>query len=235
MKKIIALIFVSMLISCAAAPIIPQQQKYVKASFTIGEVNQKTVGEPMVEQIDAIVAISDGFRAMTEYQIPAKGILKEPAIHANTLFKVIAQKPNGDLILQSDSMGKQVFLGTESDALDLCILATPSGEPYGDTNCLGTSGITWRPKPQNFLKSEKIYTYLEGSFKQELVYNGKSKDMLKLQYREYKDDFARAAFYQDLIYDLTESTEIGFRGMLIEVVEATNSYIKFIVKKPMTL
>jgi hypothetical protein len=71
----------------------------------------------------------------------------------------------------------------------------------------------------------------KGSYKQELIYNGKTKDTIRLSYREYVDDMARPAFYQDLTYDLAESREIAFRDIRIEVLEATNSGIKFFVKK----
>jgi hypothetical protein len=41
---------------------------------------------------------------------------------------------------------------------------------------------------------------------------------------------ARPAFYQDLNYDLSESKIIGFRDIRIEVIEGTNTDIKFMVK-----
>jgi len=63
------------------------------------------------------------------------------------------------------------------------------------------------------------------SFRQEFIYNGKTKDTLKISYREFKDDMARPAFYQDLSYDLSESRIIGFRDIRIEVIEATNTDI----------
>lgn len=69
-----------------------------------------------------------------------------------------------------------------------------------------------------------------GSFKQELIYNGKSKDTLRVSYREYVDDLARPSYFQDLTYDLSESKEIAFRDIKMEVLEATNTNIKFIIK-----
>src|SRR3990170_4206250 len=64
----------------------------------------------------------------------------------------------------------------------------------------------------------------------ELVYNGKSKETIKISYREYRDDFTRPALYQDLSHDLSESREIAFRDMRIDVLDATNTSIKFRVK-----
>jgi hypothetical protein len=64
-------------------------------------------------------------------------------------------------------------------------------------------------------------------FKQEFIYNGRVGNALKFIYREYADDLARSAFTQDLQYDLTESKTIGFRGLRIEVISATNTIIEY--------
>lgn len=64
-------------------------------------------------------------------------------------------------------------------------------------------------------------------FKQEFIYNGRVGNALKFIYREYIDDIARPAFTQDLQYDLSESKIIGFRGLRIEVITATNTNIEY--------
>jgi hypothetical protein len=64
-------------------------------------------------------------------------------------------------------------------------------------------------------------------FKQEFIYNGRVGNALKFIYREYIDDLARPAFTQDLQYDLSESKTIGFRGLRIEVITATNTNIEY--------
>jgi hypothetical protein len=106
-------------------------------------------------------------------------------------------------------------------------------EAYGYSRSTGSVYLhTWNPKPDRFLKKEDR-VYLKGSFKQELIYNGKSQNTIKLSYREFKDNFARPAFSKELTYDLSEGMIIEFRGMKIEVLEATNSGIKFIMRSPM--
>ncbi len=63
--------------------------------------------------------------------------------------------------------------------------------------------------------------------KQEFIYNGKVGNAIKFTYREFVDDLARPAFTQDLQYDLTESKVIGFRGLRIEILSATNTKIQY--------
>ncbi len=62
---------------------------------------------------------------------------------------------------------------------------------------------------------------------QEFIYNGKVNNAIKFTYREYVNDLARPAFTQDLQYDLNESNIIGFRGLRIEIILATNTKIKY--------
>lgn len=64
-------------------------------------------------------------------------------------------------------------------------------------------------------------------FKQEFVFNGKANNVLKFMYREYVNDMARPAFTQELQYDLTEGNTIGFKGLRIEVIDASNTSITY--------
>lgn len=63
----------------------------------------------------------------------------------------------------------------------------------------------------------------------ELVYSGRTGDSIRIAYREYSpQDLARTAFFQELTYSVSEPV-IRFRDLEIEVSEATNSSIKFVV------
>jgi hypothetical protein len=69
----------------------------------------------------------------------------------------------------------------------------------------------------------------DDSFKEELIYTGRSGNTAHVSYREYKKEFARPAFYQELRYDLEKSDIIVFRNYRIKVLDANNEFIKFIV------
>jgi hypothetical protein len=69
---------------------------------------------------------------------------------------------------------------------------------------------------------------MEG-FKAELIYNGISKNTIKITYREYMNELARPAFYQELNYDLDKSNLIQFKTLKIKVLHADNSLIRFII------
>ena len=71
----------------------------------------------------------------------------------------------------------------------------------------------------------------EPSFRQELIYNGKTGATLRFLYREFSQDMIRPAFSQELTYDLDEGSEIGFRAVRIEVMDATNILLTYRVDK----
>jgi hypothetical protein len=70
----------------------------------------------------------------------------------------------------------------------------------------------------------------EGMFIGELIYTGLMGSIIRMTYKEYIEDIARPAFFQDLTYELTESKIIMFKTLRIKVLEATNSFLIFIVE-----
>lgn len=64
-------------------------------------------------------------------------------------------------------------------------------------------------------------------FQQTLIYSGGSQGKIKIGYREFKEDYARPAFSNDLEFDITSSKVIGYKKSRIEVIEADNTHIKY--------
>jgi hypothetical protein len=88
----------------------------------------------------------------------------------------------------------------------------------------------------NIAKYEIIPTkseYNQDSFKYIALYQGKRGNSIKISFREFKDDMARPSFTQDIDYELNKdgSTIIGFKGLRIEVIKATNIDITYKVVK----
>lgn len=74
-------------------------------------------------------------------------------------------------------------------------------------------------------------TYTEDSFKYQALYQGRIDNKIKISFREFKDDMARPAFTQDIDYELNKSGEtiIGFKGLRIKILKATNMDITYSV------
>lgn len=65
------------------------------------------------------------------------------------------------------------------------------------------------------------------SFQQTLIYSGKIGQKIRLGYREFSANVARPAFSNDVEYDLSESSVVGYKGARIEVIEATNDHVTY--------
>ena len=232
-KLKIAIYLISCILVMGCATTTTRIMPEFKSSDTllIGNLQQKTLGEPMIVKMN--LYFYPGFIAETDYTPPNYLGFQLPTINRDSQWFCPRKLENGNYRCKP-TVGWGVIrgLGAPMDSTGYNLVISPGG------NFIGYVVDPWDTATP-YAEQLKIFAMTEiaqlGSFKQELIYNGKSKDTLKITYREFKDDFARSAFTQDLTYDMTESNEIGFRGMVIEVVEATNSFIKFIVKKPMTM
>jgi len=78
-------------------------------------------------------------------------------------------------------------------------------------------------------KNEIVFN--SDSFRRTLIYSGRVGNKLKISYREFSNNLARAAFNTDVEYDMNESTIIGYAGARLEVISATNTEIKYSVIK----
>jgi len=70
----------------------------------------------------------------------------------------------------------------------------------------------------------------EDSFKQEMIYEGRSGSTVHFTFKEYnKEDFSIPAASWDLEHDLDKSDVFKFRNYRIRILEAEDEYIKFLV------
>ena len=188
-------------------------------NYNIGVEQRKTVGEPMLAKESLIYY--PGFILKDNLQPPSTIIGSSMMIPKGAKWECKWQDENTNMLCHNP-----IYAYPYSSIIYLVV-----------DNAYILKGYWNGGSVTNFIESkyniEPIDVTQAGSFRQELIYNGKSQNVIKVSYREFKDDFARPAFQQDLLYDLSESKEIGFRGTIIEVLEATNTYIKFIVKNPL--
>jgi len=80
-------------------------------------------------------------------------------------------------------------------------------------------------------KKQNWTTADANSFQQTLLYNGKVGSKVNIGYREFSGDMARPAFNNAVEYDLNDSSEIGYKGALLDIIEANNRMIKYKVLK----
>ena len=81
-------------------------------------------------------------------------------------------------------------------------------------------------KPANY-SFESRQELSENTFQQTLVYNGGTGNTVKIGSREFKDDMARAAFSNDIEYDISKSKIIAYKHAKIEIIEADNTHMRY--------
>jgi hypothetical protein len=88
-------------------------------------------------------------------------------------------------------------------------------------------------KPAKYIINSMPPSLKEDSFKYEALYQGRIDNKIKISFREFKNDIARPAFTQDIEYQLDENgkANVGFKGLRIEILKATNYDIEYKVVK----
>lgn len=99
---------------------------------------------------------------------------------------------------------------------------------FGTCNAL-TCGIPiYQPKEGEIQVEPADYVDItQPNLQQELIYNGKVGNSVKFLYRELSQNLMREAFSQDIQYDLSEGNEIGFKGVRLTIIKATNRKITY--------
>jgi len=76
--------------------------------------------------------------------------------------------------------------------------------------------------------SETVRYVIEArSLQKTIEYSGKSGSTLKFIYSEFEDNMARDAFTREFQVDLNEGNIGAYKGSVFEIIEATNSSIKY--------
>lgn len=186
-------------------------------NYNIGETYKVSVGSTMVK-IENLY-LRPAFTPLFDYQPPGAGIggiRSLGLLKAGQIWKAIAIMQDEDGYLLSNQ--------THDSVLGIHI------------NLDGTVGHGWMflnggsvLQSYSWIKEplfKKLSGFAEqGSFVAELIFTGLASNTVRIAYREYLDGMARPAFYQELTYDLSESKNIMFRSLKIQILEANNSYI----------
>ena len=80
---------------------------------------------------------------------------------------------------------------------------------------------------ENDVQVGEAFIYTPNSFQQTIEYSGKSDQILKFNYAEFTNGFAREAFSREFQVDLSEGNIAAYKGAIIEIIEATNVQIKY--------
>ncbi len=191
-------------------------------SPTLNTVSTAEIGETIVEK--GRLRTYEGLLLANELQWGDGIILKKFTVNPGRLR---ARQRDGKFVYYySENMtAYDALLGTSPyTGGGLCRSIDGTG-PVRGFHMAGRCSMNWNNTPD--VSPVQIYDLDSPGFRQELIYNGRSGDNLKFLYREFSGDMLRPPFSQEVQYDLNDSSTIGFRGVRIEILEATNTQIRY--------
>jgi hypothetical protein len=144
---------------------------------------------------------------------------------------------SGDFLVRSVAKDKSAYCTEKNAYFDLlagpiapvCFVDSKNSGVFSDV--LAAPGLVWFEKalqqPAKYEISELIVPRTD-AFRNELLFQGVSNKVLKLSYREFVNDMARPAYFQDVTYDVTGwPMTVTFRSVRIEVIEAGNDGVTY--------
>jgi len=220
MKKIALIGLVGIgLVGCATPAYNYQATPKNLSKPPIGSVNKAFVGDKMLEQGTFVdreaLNIAETTRISFAYTLTPGVYLKTGQNDKGQYFQTVNNIPGGGTVQKNPIADpyKVVMLGTDKK---LCVVTVFNAKSCTDNH-------------QAMLKTVGIAS--DNSFQQTLIYSGKVGNKINVGYREFSSDLARPAFNNDVEYDLSQSKQIGYKGALLEVVDATNQDITYRVLK----
>lgn len=100
--------------------------------------------------------------------------------------------------------------------------------------CVAASGMTIGCKDgikDSDLSYGPAFVNANNSFQRGIEYAGKSGDVLKFTYSEFRDGMARDAFTRDFQVDISESNVAAYKGAIIEIHKASNTSINYTINR----
>jgi len=217
-KYLIAILLAcSFLSGCATVPTYNYKPVTMEISNPpLGTISTAQVGDTMLQQgkyseHDALYLRQD--TPMYNYKF-TRGYYLKKGEDENSEFYYPSGGPDSGQVIQS---------ALSSDAFQVICLDKKSGRLFWVTT-LNSLEI---PVNKADYEKKKYSVASSDSFQQALIYSGKVGNIVKVGYREFSNDLARPAFNNDVEYDLSESKIIGYKGARIEIIQATNEYIKY--------
>ena len=221
-RFICSMIFIAavMLCGCTTTKHVIAPQLTIINQPTIGEEHTSELGETLVQkgklyryegfQLENTVSAGGGiFKTLT---LRTGTLLKESMFDEERLYYTTDKLEIYDSMLGTKMVfgGLSINKSNNKDIIFYCDFLKD-----------------FAPEPSPILNRATITDIEKPNFRQELIYNGRSGDTIKILYREYTGDLLRAPFSQEVQYDLREGNTVGFKGARLEIIDATNVKIKY--------
>lgn len=226
MKYITLVTFSIFLTACATIVENPPQVERIERP-AIGDVASAAIGETMVEKYVAVGQYGFKLSDPATATFSSIGIKSKAKIEAQA-FVFTEQTDDGEKVYRGTGSYciMQVLFGCQNQGTPRIIVPSDASKSAFLVQAFSRAPLDFRPPEE-----DSIVTVAAGSpsVKKEIIFTGRAGNTAKFLYREYNDDFARPAFSQELQYDLSEGTEVGFQELRINILETSNTGITYMV------
>jgi hypothetical protein len=194
-----------------------------------GKLQVRKTGEPMLER--GLLAVRPGFKAKSDVFLPRAGEILLPLVKRGDLWECSGSTTDEYMACSlPPRLLSNMIMADGTRVNDIHRFAfKPWGELVGVITPTGRIVQVEDPGKVAGL-FEPVEIPLAGSQKTELIYDGRIDDIIKLTYLEFGSDFTRPTYFKGLSYNISSLNLINIKDMMIEVVDANESEIKFIVR-----
>lgn len=238
MVRNLLLVPIILLVTSCATPISMSSGKVLISSEVITDKNYELnieisayVGQPVIKVKDFTLNTfkTDRMKATSDF------IIKGPVLYGNNTFKKTQFFNVVGTTVVDDYRYTLIQLPNKNSFQSTRLLIDENGKPQNKLYNLNAPLIY----SYSFIPSELEFNFTDedeiditnGYTNFEIIYSGSDDNKIYLTYREFtSDNLARPSFFQDLTYSKS-SKKIRFRDISIDVIEASNESISFIVRE----
>ncbi|GAA0745433.1 hypothetical protein [Gaetbulibacter jejuensis] len=223
MKRIILLFFLVVLLSCGVQKNTVAPKNSVSFFPELNQIRNSEIGVTLTSK--EIGFMYDAIEITKAFEIKYDNLLEN--IEEGQIFINEYSTKNYNLYSNHYNLNYGIAIAKEGNST--LIFTINNSDGIYQTS-FSQSGINFiEPNDEIEFNYTKVKAKKKDYFKQEFIYNGRIANSLKFIYREYINDYARPAFSQDIQYDLSESNIIGFQGLRIKIINASNTNIEYMV------
>ncbi len=230
MKLIFAAAVAALITGCAMPVVQP------------GSTSTVTLQDGKIPEVGKTATASVGNPVFTQFRYWSRvGTRLDSGVSARVALGRI-EAPSGSFLFKSQVEGEDVFCTESMSYIDpltgpfkpACFVDRDRDGRFEIVKA--APGAIWfetkLPVPVGYATGEDIRPTPD-SKKMELLYQGFASKTVKLSYREYINDMARPAFFQDASYEIESfPSEISFKGLRLRLLSAGNSGIEYMVLSP---
>jgi hypothetical protein len=210
---ILFIVFIFPLLTACAPNLVPSDYSIRNASFPlVGEVVVAEVGDKLINQI-----YEERFQGIKVLEDTECCNFANACVLLNG-GQIIPEYSDGTSVSYCDKIKVKTSFNTINEYSNYCLKFNSSGKLAGQalTTCNGLD-----------YEKGKFSRISAKNFQRSLYYTGKSGNEVFFDYREFSGDLARPAFTQELRFDLSEGSVVGYKKARLEILKVSNTGITY--------